>query len=76
FGSGNTRSFRTGRCNTKSHHRLAIACLAAAAIERVLEAIWTIQNEIWYNTKSHHRLAIARLAAAAIERILEAVWTI
>jgi hypothetical protein len=33
---------------TKSHHRLAIACLAAAAIERVLEAIWTIQNEIWY----------------------------
>ncbi|MDR3156011.1 MAG: hypothetical protein LBT90_02825 [Holosporaceae bacterium] len=34
--------------NIKSHHRLAISCLAAAAIERVLEAIWTIQNEIWY----------------------------
>jgi hypothetical protein len=34
--------------DTKSHHRLAIACLAAAAIERVLEAIWTIQNGIWY----------------------------
>ncbi|MDR3156094.1 MAG: hypothetical protein LBT90_03275 [Holosporaceae bacterium] len=33
---------------TKSHHRLTIARLAAAAIERVLEAIWTIQNEIWY----------------------------
>ncbi|MDR3155974.1 MAG: hypothetical protein LBT90_02635, partial [Holosporaceae bacterium] len=26
--------------NTKSHHRLAIACLAAAAIERILEAVW------------------------------------
>ncbi|MDR3155873.1 MAG: hypothetical protein LBT90_02095 [Holosporaceae bacterium] len=35
--------------NTISHHRLAIACLAAAAIERVREAIWTIQNGIWYN---------------------------
>ncbi|MDR3155756.1 MAG: hypothetical protein LBT90_01480 [Holosporaceae bacterium] len=35
--------------NTKSHHRLAIARLAAAATERVLEVIWTIQNEIWYN---------------------------
>jgi transposase len=29
-------------CNTKSHHRLAIARLAAAAIERILEAVWTI----------------------------------
>ncbi|MDR3155600.1 MAG: hypothetical protein LBT90_00665 [Holosporaceae bacterium] len=28
--------------NTKSHHRLAIARLAAAAIERILEAVWTI----------------------------------
>ncbi|MDR3155830.1 MAG: hypothetical protein LBT90_01875 [Holosporaceae bacterium] len=36
------------RTYTKSHHRLAIARPAAAAIERVLEAIWTIQNEIWY----------------------------
>ncbi|MDR3156146.1 MAG: hypothetical protein LBT90_03550 [Holosporaceae bacterium] len=41
-------SHRKQLCYTKSHHRLTIACLAAAAIERVLEAIWTIQNEIWY----------------------------
>jgi hypothetical protein len=38
---------------TKSHHRLTIACLAAAAIERVREAIWTIQNEIWYYMNEH-----------------------
>ncbi|MDR3155956.1 MAG: hypothetical protein LBT90_02545 [Holosporaceae bacterium] len=40
------------RSYTKSHHRLAIAHLAAAAMERVLEAIWTIQNEIWYHLLS------------------------
>ncbi|MDR3155700.1 MAG: hypothetical protein LBT90_01175 [Holosporaceae bacterium] len=41
---------------TKSHHRLAIACLASAAIERVLEAIWTIQNEIWYYSTRNRTL--------------------
>jgi hypothetical protein len=45
------------RAHSKSHHRLAIARLAAAAIERVLEAIWTIQNEIWYYTIPQNKLS-------------------
>jgi hypothetical protein len=44
--------------NTKSHHRLTIACLAAAAIERVREAIWTIQNGIWYNLSIMNKMHI------------------
>ncbi|MDR3155747.1 MAG: hypothetical protein LBT90_01425 [Holosporaceae bacterium] len=60
--------------NTKSHHRLTIACLAAAAIERVLEAIWTIQNEIWYHKyfRAHDRIPF--LTTNYLKAFLSSLW--